>query len=132
MTEDYRQAALRHYRDADFLAGDERYDNAGHLIGFAAECAIKSVFFTDVSVTNELKFHLPHLAHIALKKISSRNPSQDPLRNLLKATSSGFFDDWQVSSRYRADGHVCRDTYAKWKGLAERALGAAKIRISRP
>jgi len=33
MSEDYASAALRHFSDAEKLADDERYDNAGYLIG---------------------------------------------------------------------------------------------------
>lgn len=39
--EDFRAAAVRHYEDARALKYAGRLDNAGHLIGFAAECAIK-------------------------------------------------------------------------------------------
>jgi hypothetical protein len=41
VAEDYQSAALRHFEDATTLRISGRYDNAGHLIGFAAECAIK-------------------------------------------------------------------------------------------
>jgi hypothetical protein len=39
--ENYEDAAVRHYDDAKALRDSGRGDNAGHLIGFAAECAIK-------------------------------------------------------------------------------------------
>jgi hypothetical protein len=39
--EDYQSAALRHYQNAQSLKSSGDLDNAGHLIGFAAECAIK-------------------------------------------------------------------------------------------
>lgn len=39
--EDYQAAAIRHYLDASALRMAGRLDNAGHLIGFSAECAIK-------------------------------------------------------------------------------------------
>ena len=41
MTQDYESAAVRHFEDAQTLWASGRVDNAGHLIGFAAECAIK-------------------------------------------------------------------------------------------
>lgn len=36
-------SALRHYKDAQILRAQGRYDNAVHLYGFAAECALKSL-----------------------------------------------------------------------------------------
>jgi hypothetical protein len=38
---DYESAAVRHIRDATALQAIGRFDNAGHLVGFAAESAIK-------------------------------------------------------------------------------------------
>ncbi|HIE9582139.1 TPA: hypothetical protein ACXRY6_000091 [Klebsiella variicola subsp. variicola] len=39
--ENYREAAIRHLNDSEKLLESNSVDNAGHLIGFAAECAIK-------------------------------------------------------------------------------------------
>ena len=39
--ESYEHAAMRHFADAEDLAARRRLDNAGHLIGLAAECAVK-------------------------------------------------------------------------------------------
>ena len=36
-------SALRHYKDAQILKEQGRYDNAVHLYGFAAECALKNL-----------------------------------------------------------------------------------------
>ena len=36
-------SALRHYKDDQILREQGRYDNAVHLYGFAAECALKSL-----------------------------------------------------------------------------------------
>ncbi len=40
-TECYKGAALRHFDDAHYLATDSRWDDAGDLMGFAAECSVK-------------------------------------------------------------------------------------------
>jgi hypothetical protein len=39
--ERYDSAAIRHFEDAGLLKDSGKLDNAGYLIGFAAECAIK-------------------------------------------------------------------------------------------
>lgn len=126
MTENYREAAIRHFNDAELLKRSTRLDSAGHLIGFAAECAIKSALEAASPLSNEFRIHLPLLALAALKSIRSRK--QSPLLNLLQSTRNGFFGDWKVSYRYFQDGHVSPEAYAKWKNLTERLFCAAGIR----
>lgn len=43
MPPDFRDAAERHWEDANCLLADNRLANADHLIGFSAECALKAV-----------------------------------------------------------------------------------------
>ena len=42
MSENYTEAALRHWRDAELLKEQNRVENADHLFGVAAECALKA------------------------------------------------------------------------------------------
>jgi len=128
MNEKYDQAALRHYADAERLASAQRYDNAGHLIGFAAECAIKHAFAMTESADASPRLHLPDLANAVLKRIKSKSPREVPLRDLLAKSRTGFFHDWRVSARYGATGHVDLPTYRRWESLAMRTLGAAGLR----
>lgn len=48
----FASAALRHFRDGEYLQQDGRLPSADHLYGFAAECVSKSLMlrFTEVSV----------------------------------------------------------------------------------
>ena len=129
MNETYDEAAIRHFADAETLAGAQRYDNAGHLIGFAAECAIKHAFALIEPSDASPRLHLPDLANAIRKRIKSKSPREVPLRNLLEKTRrGGFFHDWRVAARYGASGHVDLPTYRTWKLLAERTLGAAGLR----
>lgn len=41
--ENYADAALQHWKDAQLLDKENRVENADHHYGFAAECAIKKV-----------------------------------------------------------------------------------------
>ena len=43
MSVDFRDAAERHWTDAWLLFGNNRVANSDHLIGMAAECALKAV-----------------------------------------------------------------------------------------
>jgi HEPN domain-containing protein len=71
MPRDYGQAAIRHFLDAQMLAEAGRYDDAGHLIGFAAECALKKAASGFTTPPNaEIEGHLPG----PLKKADSKHP----------------------------------------------------------
>ncbi len=128
MLESYAESARRHYADAKSLAVRDRLDNAGHLIGFATECAIKHAF--ELSEPKEWlpRVHLPSLANVVLKRVTNRKTSSIPLRKLLEQTRNQFFTDWDVNDRYRSTGHVSRTKYQRWCKLAKRALHAAGIR----
>lgn len=43
VTTDFKDAARRHWEDAELLGSHNRWPNADHLYGFAAECALKAV-----------------------------------------------------------------------------------------
>ena len=75
--ENYREAALRHMKDAEALAKGKRWGGAGHLVGFAAECALKHRI-TSLRTENEtLKRHFPGLIEIA-KKTFGRTAKIEP------------------------------------------------------
>lgn len=128
MAEVYRVAALRHLVDASALAANQRYDNAGHLVGFAVECALKHAYGLVEPLDESPRVHLPHLVNALLKQMRSRNAKTGSLHNLLNQTQAGFFNDWRVSDRYADDQTVSRAMYEKWRALAHRAFGAAGIR----
>jgi hypothetical protein len=48
---DFNTAARRHYKDAQFLLGGDRWPNADHLAGVAAECALKAILLGYFGVT---------------------------------------------------------------------------------
>jgi hypothetical protein len=131
MPESYDEAALRHYNDAEHLAKSQRFDNAGHLVGFAAECAIKYAFEV-IEQEASPRLHLPELVNVVLKRIHGRSCRQSPLRDLLVKTRYGFFHTWRVNARYYNDGYVDSKTYQSWKDLAMRSIGAAKLTINNP
>jgi hypothetical protein len=45
MPPDFRDAAERHWEDANCLLADKRLANTDHLLGLSAECALKAVMF---------------------------------------------------------------------------------------
>lgn len=124
MTEPYDQAALRHFDDAAILAKDERWDGAGHLIGFAAECALKHAIVSLRPQQDAPHEHLPKLRDIAKKHLTTRTHQR--LHTLL--SQPDYFEGWVVTGRYAANDSVSARAYGGWQTDASRTLGAAGLR----
>lgn len=128
MIEAYGDAAKRHYADARTLAAVQRYDNAGHLIGFAVECALKHALNLHEPAGENPKLHLPNIVAVMLKRLKSRNPKTAALRTLLLQNQTTFFNDYDVSGRYWATGAVTSAMFDQWEIMTKRTFGAAGIR----
>jgi hypothetical protein len=73
MTEKFGEAALRHLTDGEMLADGERWGGAGHLIDFAAECAIKHRIKTVLPKEDAPGGHFPKLIDIAKRHLTGRS-----------------------------------------------------------
>jgi hypothetical protein len=122
--EDYAQAASRHFSDSDRLAKALRWGNAGHLVGFAAECAIKYRIETLRPASGAPHGHFPALLDIARKHL--RNRRDTTMHSVLKI--SNLMKGWEVDLRYAADAAVGKTQYEAWRAHAVRVLGAAGVR----
>ena len=123
--ESYEHAARRHFADAEDLAGLRRLDNAGHLIGLAAECAVKHAIRQ--IVPNPRRIHFPELT-AEVRKLGGRNSAVSQVRRALSPPAhASVFDDWSIAMRYCADGHVVAAQYRKWKVAAGQIMSAASI-----
>ena len=111
MPTNYKEAASRHFRDANFLwdTGDPtRFLNASQLYGFSAECSLKAVLVglglpvkADGGVKDHKKYgHLPYLWN----EFSLYATGALGAHYLAVATpvppATGHFDTWKVSDRY--------------------------------
>lgn len=124
MAENYGQAAIRHFDDAQMLASSNCFDSAGHLIGFAGECALK---FGIVALGNEsVRGHFPELIETAKRKLQQRR--QTGLHTILKSTQ--LYIGWSVDMRYHETGSVTRDQYELWKQQTYSILHASGLRRS--
>lgn len=126
MPEQYDAAAKRHFADAERLAGASQYDNAGHLIGFATECALKHHFGVTANAPSP-RTHLPDLAKTMRKRLEARDPRQAAMRSMLDMYAGSFFDGWDVNSRYSSNGAITEQIYIKWRDQTRRTLGAAGL-----
>ena len=113
----YGTAALRHFHDAEHLATRGVYDGAGHLIGFAAECAVKHSVEALRPTTQAPYLHFPELAEKAKRLLHGRR--KHPLLTLLG--QAHFMRGWAVSQRYSDNGTVSKANYESWRADATRA-----------
>lgn len=123
--EDYPGAAIRHYLDAASLKSLGRLDNAGHLIGFAAECAIKHRIKALGSDADSPSLHLPHILQAARKRLCERAGFAS-MYGILK---SDIFSDWAIDHRYGPDGKVSADQLEAWFNITRRLLAAAGVKV---
>jgi hypothetical protein len=120
----YARAAVRHFEDAEKLAEDDRLDGAGHLIGFAAECAIK-YSVESLRPTNQAPhLHFPELIERAKKLLHGRR--KHSVFTLIHGRA--FMEGWNVNQRYSDNGAITPTRYQAWRSDATRALGAAGLR----
>jgi len=126
--EDYPAAALRHFEDAEALAGSGRYDNAGHLIGFAAECAVKAAWRNYFPGEDVRRIHFPDLRDAVKRKFSSRRDLA--LRKVIRSVPD-LLSGWDIALRYAADQTIDGDRFSLWKQHACRLLHAAGLKRER-
>lgn len=120
--EQYKDAAQRHYIDAILLRNANRIDNAGHLVGFSAECAIKHAIASVRNSTESPRGHFPDFSKIARKHFNNRSSMYELLQqNLLSG--------WRVDRRYHATDQTNDAELESWVKDTRRLLGAAGIKV---
>jgi hypothetical protein len=102
VVDSFPDAARRHRSDAKLLAASDRFQNAGHLLGFAAECLVKEVLAGAgimIDRPSGFKVHFPTLADKI--RMDGRTRVMALLTPIVAATT--FLDGWQVECRYEKD-----------------------------
>lgn len=121
--EDYESSAVRHLANAELLKERGELDNAGHLVGFAAECAIKFRIATLRPMQGAPHGHLPELLYAARKHTTQRG-SYDSMHGLVKAD---IFRTWNVNRRYSSTGSTTEAELNEWITCTKRLFAAARI-----
>ena len=129
MSENYAEAALRHWRDAELLKLEGRIDNADHLYGFAAECALKVVLLTLPNCSSKGVLNYGYKEHIRelwdkmpVQSIAKPFPGLIPILRLANP-----FHGWDISQRYSPDESVLPNTLESHRTFTKRLLGAAQL-----
>lgn len=125
--EKYDSAAIRHFGDAQLLRASGKLDNAGHLVGFAAECAIKHQISSLKPGQPSPHGHLPDFLTVARKHLNGRGNYPYPeMFNLIK---DKIFDGWNINRRYYETGNTSEDELNSWFEVTKRLFGTAKLKV---
>jgi hypothetical protein len=97
--ENYQEAALRHWHDAEFLKG-ERIAAADHHVGIAAECAIKHAitYASGAPLPSNAKCHMDCL----WEKVSGLVDAARFPETVARLGGTSPFANWQIDDRYAA------------------------------
>ncbi len=125
MPEDYESAAVRHFEDATTLQSSGRTDNAGHLIGFAAECAIKLKILNLRPQNNSPHGHFPDLLIAARKHLGARAN----FSNMYDILKGDVFAGWNVNRRYYETGNTSNSELALWFSVTKRLFATARLKV---
>lgn len=128
----YEQAARRHHKDAQYLLGQGRQANAGQLLGFSAECGMKSMLVAcgapvapagDVSRASGFREHLPKLIDL-MDQIENLSDSRLAASFLSQIGDLDRLRDWDVNHRYWSDTAISFTSIPDWQQAAHDILMA--------
>lgn len=127
--ENYSSAAVRHWKDAELLARENRVENADHHYGIAAECAIKKVLvaFPAFSASGMLDSSYKQHINVLWNKVGHQSLQKSYPKLLAILKVSNAFSDWDVNQRYFVDGAVTSAALASHKRTASHLLGAVNL-----
>lgn len=128
VADSFPDSARRHRSDASHLAASERFQNAGHLIGFAAECLAKNIL-TNAGITidsnSPFRCHFPDLGRqIKIAPITRIGTVLAPILG-----PASFLDGWRAESRYEAtlSPHDAKARYIRWQTDVDALFRAAGV-----
>lgn len=107
--DDYKQSAVRHYESAEILQNQQKYDTSAHLLGLAAECAIKEKCKITRADLTGIHGHLPDLFRVAIRKVNQHTD-----RGLHALLQKQYFCNWSINDRYSSDGKVTEEMLKNW------------------
>jgi len=121
----FKAASERHYEAAEVLDSNGKIADSAHLLGLAAECAIKSVLLGSGAITLNQDGGFPEKYKVHIEKLVSLLPAIGSGRKWpgyhAKIQSIGYFATWNADDRYKAESEIPMRHYPKWKEAATQA-----------
>lgn len=113
MSTDFLCAFSRHDTDANLLLQNNRWANADHHYGLAAECALKALLLQqgipsnngDIDTDRQCRRYRKHINHLW-----NYYQSFMQTRNAYEIPSQNPFQDWDISQRYAPENEITEDT----------------------
>lgn len=104
MPVDFRDAADRHWTDSWYLSQDNRLANADHLLGLAAECALKAVMLELGMMLNahSVPTNPKHRTHIdkIWEEFITFAENRQGAHYAAMLSGPNPFSDWNIDQRY--------------------------------
>lgn len=128
-----KEAALRHFKDAAHLDSGrpDGEQSADHLLGFAAECALKALVCLHAAKSGSSEktddIHINQLWPQQLTQLRQAPSLSAVLQNV---PGGNPFSDWHVNQRYNGNQPNMTEPVKKHRKAAEqllRALDAAEL-----
>jgi hypothetical protein len=122
---DLSASAKRHFLDGDKLLAAKSSQHAGYHYGFAAECAIKSLFNYRTFPrygnrrSDPLWAHFPELRTLLIR--DGRGRLKQKLYDVIAHGS--FMQDWNTDIRYASNQSVDEPTARIWREQANQIFG---------
>jgi hypothetical protein len=128
VVDSFPDAARRHRSDAKHLATDQRFQNAGHLIGFAAECLVKEILKSagiNIDKASGFKVHFPELQ----KQVRLQGRIRAMILLAPIVSGSTFLAGWAAECRYEQDivPFDAETRFQSWAADVETLFKAAGI-----
>ncbi|NVJ09994.1 hypothetical protein HUW63_32820 [Myxococcus sp. AM001] len=135
MPVNFQQACRRHFDDAEGLEKSERHQNADHLYGLSAECALKTILVGNKNIPNPNSVQRPFREHIdkLWAEYDSALQGIEGGRYVHRLGAKNPFATWRASDRYEGDWiqvQVPIEAAYRRKALRERILTTLQDAIS--
>jgi HEPN domain-containing protein len=114
--ENFLDAHERHWEDAELLFGNQRWANADHLYGLAAECGLKALWRL---ITGGLPDRPPHVHVNHLWNQAAGLAQGGRITQLGTLSNQNPFSDWSVDQRYASRQHFTDEFVEKHRKGAE-------------
>ena len=112
--EDFADAHVRHWEDAEFLFDNGRWPNADHLYGVSAECGLKTIiesFGIPIKPDSDYWSHVNKLWPKFRTLVKNRNEMQYVM-------TDDPFSNWLIGDRYTDGSHIDRKTAIRHREAA--------------